>query len=245
MNSEYFVEPGSTFVKILRKLPYLNSLVKKWAPPDFIYTPHNVSYFDSPVFKRSYKAAVDAVGFDYRIPWRVHQAIWSAHNGLKIEGDFVELGTGKGFVMKAVLHSFDDWNSLDKSIWLYDLFESYYVSGKGEEKHNKYYAQSVDEVKSIFYDFKRVHFVQGDVLDTVNKTFPEKISFLHVDLNDADSEQVCIELLWPRVSKGAIVLLDDYANRGQEKQYNRMNKIFNRLGCPVLTTPSGQGVVVK
>ena len=39
---------------------------------------------------------------------------------LKIDGDFVELGTGKGFVMSCVLASIKNWDEYGKNLLLFD-----------------------------------------------------------------------------------------------------------------------------
>ena len=68
---------------------------------------------------------------------------------------------------------------------------------------------------------------------------------LHVDLNDAHAEGLAIRYLYERVVSGGIIVLDDYANLGLEDQYAECNEVFKELGRPILTTPSGQGIVVK
>lgn len=247
MNSTYFAEPGSPATKYFRRIPFLKQFVNKWSPPDFIRTPYNTSFVESKKFSRAYQSAVEAGGFDYRIPWRVHQAIWASQHALHLESDFVELGTGKGFMMAAVLSYIGDWDNIDKQLWLYDMFQLSTVSGKGKIEHNRYYAESIDDVKNTFNNYNNVKFIQGDVMNTVvhQDISPDKIAFLHVDLNDAKSEVYSLEHLWSKVSKGAVILLDDYANRGHENQYLAMNELFTDLGRYVLTTPSGQGIVIK
>ena len=52
-------------------------------------------------------------------------------------------------------------------------------------------------------------------------------------------------MLWPKISQGGIVLLDDYAYFGFEKSYNLMNVLSKKLDRLILTTASGQGIIVK
>ena len=46
------------------------------------------------------------------------------------------------------------------------------------------------------------------------------------------------------MSSGGIVLLDDYANKGEEEAYKIHNNFFSSRSLKILTTPSGQGVVI-
>ena len=66
-------------------------------------------------FIKSHARATKAADFGSNLFLRVHQAIWAAHTGIKSEGDLVELGTGRGFIMSAVLESIDNWNDLNRN----------------------------------------------------------------------------------------------------------------------------------
>ena len=51
--------------------------------------------------------------------------------------------------------------------------------------------------------------------------------------------------MWPLLSKGGIILFDDYAYSGFEKSYKLMNNFAKKLNKLILTTPSGQGILIK
>ncbi len=95
----------------------------------------------------------------------MHQAIWAANHCKFIDGDFVELGTGKGFIMQSVLASLGDWNKMNKTLWLYDTFLKFDLSGKGNNKHNKYYAENLESVKDYFKNFININFIEGNVVE--------------------------------------------------------------------------------
>jgi hypothetical protein len=63
-------------------------------------------------------------------------------------------------------------------------------------------------------DGKRVNFVVGDVRKTLylEGAVPEKIAFLHLDTDFYDSTKAELEVLWPRVSPGGVVVIDDYGH---------------------------------
>jgi len=64
-------------------------------------------------------------------------------------------------------------------------------------------------------------------------------------LNDANAEVWVLGALWPKLVPGAIILLDDYANRGLEDQYRAVNSFLEGVGKAALTTAAGQGIVVR
>lgn len=214
-----------------------------WDYPDNIYTPHNLSFFLDPVFQKGYQAAKQAGTFDYRIPFRVHQALWAAKSASVLNGSFVELGTGKGFVMAAVIAALPETQT--KDIFLFDLFEKPELSGAGIVKYSKYYSSGFEVVSNTFKDYPKVQLIKGDVLKTLPLNCPEKIAFLHVDLNNAEIEFQSLSIVWDHLVNGAIIIFDDYANRGLENQYQAVNSFISEKLHSVLTTPSGQGIVIK
>ncbi|MFO1034700.1 MAG: hypothetical protein U1E15_11695 [Hyphomicrobiales bacterium] len=58
----------------------------------------------------------------------------------------------------------------------------------------------------------------------------EKIAYVSVDLNNAPAEQAVIECVWPRLSPGAIVVLDDYGFTAHAEQYVMWNDFARSKG---------------
>ncbi len=185
---------------------------------------------------------------DPGLQWRVHQAMWCASNCMNVEGDFVECGTGKGLMMSAVLESLPDWNTSAKRILLFDTFSPFGIdpsSGKNLEEQGvrETYASNFEDVVHNFSEWQRVELIQGFLPGTLSQGNLKKISFLHVDLNHAPVEIAVVRALWPKVSRGGIMLLDDYAQVLQ--QNDAMNKLAQEMSFEILTTATGQGIVVK
>jgi hypothetical protein len=91
------------------------------------------------------------------------------------------------------------------------------INKVSEEKNNWAYA-SLDHVKFNFQARKllsdQVHFIKGDVMTTLQNPdcLPEKISVLRIDTDWYDSIKVCLEYLYPRLSVGGCILIDDYGH---------------------------------
>jgi O-methyltransferase len=216
---------------------------------DGIATRHNDGFRQHPRFKRAYDRAVLAAGWDYGAPYRVHQALWCSHQAQKIAGDFVELGTGRGFMMSAVLADYGDWNNDTRSLHLFDTFKSTWLDEKGAQTSatpvSPFYARSVDQVKANFSEWKRVCFHQGNLFDTLPRFDIETVAFVHIDMNFFEPEVYGLRTLWNRIPRGGVILLDDYAFASCDKQYDAMNKLAAELGCAILSTPTGQGIIIK
>ena len=81
--------------------------------------------------------------------------------------------------------------------------------------------------------------------DTLDAVAGRKIAYLSVDLNNAPAESGVIERLWPQLSSGAIVVIDDYAFSGHDAQYSMWNAFAAKRGLMVATLPTGQGLLIK
>jgi hypothetical protein len=225
---------------------YINRVLYKYVGDQFC-TSHNVLFLRESNFKKSYNKACKTLGFDPNLHFRIHQIIWAAENARKIKGDFVEMGTGTGFSMLALLNYYKNWNLEKKKLYMFDTFSSYKRDELGNitSKKSKFYATSFESTKKNFYGFKRIHFVKGDIFETLPKYKKLRISLLHLDLNYAEAEVYALKTVWKNISQGGIIILDDYAYIGRERQYYHINKLSKKLCFKILTLPSGQGIVVK
>lgn len=67
------------------------------------------------------------------------------------------------------------------------------------------------------------------------------MAYLHIDMNCAPPEVAALRFFWPRLTPGAFVLLDDYANRGRDEQRRAMDEVAAEFGVKICTLPTGQG----
>ena len=220
---------------------------------DGMATAHNFSFLDDPRFKAASQRAVRAGGFDYEIHLRLHQAIWCADKAIKLAPDsvFVELGTGKGYVMSGILGSLEYLGAdlAQKSILLFDTFESDATDFKSKQDatlgRNIYYAESFKQVEDNFSEYPNVKLVRGKLPGTLGTVEIGKISLLHIDLNAPEIEVESLRILWDKILPGGVILIDDYAYGGFEYTYKLFNEAAKQLNVSILTTASGQGIIVK
>ena len=231
------------FYRLPRRIPFVFDA-------DGMATTAIPSFLDKSEFVSAYfrmRVASRAV-VDPGLQWRVHQAMWCASNCMNVEGDFVECGTGKGLMMSAVLDSLPSWNTSTKRMLLFDTFSPFGIdpsSGKNLEEHGvrAIYASNIEDVAHNFSEWQRVELIKGFLPETLPQGKIEKIAFLHVDLNHAPAEVAVVRALWAKVQIGGFMLLDDYAQ--VEQQNSAMNQLSEELSFKILTTASGQGIVVK
>ena len=159
-----------------------------------------------------------------------------------IEGDFVECGVANGGCVMIIAKTLVDMGVTDRKIYLYDTFEGMpkpsahdYTWGSSPEKMMQRWFKktdsegktnwvrfTLDEVKANMkltgYPEENLVFVKGMVEETIPGTIPEKISLLRLDTDFYESTKHKLEHLYPRVSKGGVLLLDDYGTWMGEKK---------------------------
>jgi len=65
---------------------------------------------------------------------------------------------------------------------------------------------------------ERIHYVKGMVEDTVPEQAPEKIALLRLDTDWYESTRHELEHLFPRLSSGGILIIDDYGHWAGAKE---------------------------
>ncbi|MCI5164703.1 MAG: macrocin O-methyltransferase [Candidatus Electrothrix sp. GM3_4] len=157
-----------------------------------------------------------------------------------IQGDFVECGVWKGGSMLAAALTLDFLNNHDQDLYLFDTFsgmtepteEDVDISGveavdllnqeERSEGSNIWCLAGLTVVKKTMgmscYPKKQIHYVAGDVLDTLTDNAPEKIALLRLDTDWYESTKHELEVLFPRLVTGGVLIIDDYGHwKGAKK----------------------------
>ena len=241
------------------KRAQLALLPRERTPYDFdgLRTIHNHDFMSDPSFTGPYGRGVAAAGSDYKWYWRVHIGLWAARVAARLGGDFVECGVNRGFLSSAIMKLLD-WDRTGKTFYLLDTFEGLdprFVTeaerAAGILEKNRgdlesgFYTRSFEEVERNFAEWQNKRLVVGSIPETLSQVTSAEIAFLHIDLNCSPPEVAAIEAFWPRMPKGGIVLLDDYAYYGYQPQKDGMDAWARAAGTAVASLPTGQGLIVK
>lgn len=147
----------------------------------------------------------------------------------QIEGAFVETGIWKGgnlILIKKLLNK----HKLNMAIFGFDTFEGMINPTQHDfkifsgEKANSTIKKKKDWNKATLENVKYnilntcgnltdIHLVEGDVSETLKITkLPEKISILRLDTDFYESTKIALEILYPRLMEGGVLIIDDYGN---------------------------------
>lgn len=151
-----------------------------------------------------------------------------------IPGDFVECGVWKGGSAMLIALTLKQLSVTDRRLWLYDTFE-----GMSEPTAKDICAQDgqpitpdklreltatsdawksleqpLDAVKanlaSTGYPAELLRFVKGKVEATIPAEVPTQLALLRLDTDWYESTKHELEHLYPRLSAGGVLIIDDY-----------------------------------
>ena len=149
---------------------------------------------------------------------------------INIPGDIIECGVFKGVSFLSWLKclkilspnsskkvvGFDMFSGFPK-----DLEEAEKISAKKYVKSSEYKGLKPDHLAKKaekIFGKNKFELIKGDVVKTskkyVSKNYGFKISLLHLDLDTYSGTKASLNEFFPRLSRGGIVILDEYASRG-------------------------------
>jgi len=179
---------------------------------------------------------------DAGIPWRRYMLACSAYHCMHIEGDFVECGAYLGSGVKTVI-DYLGGTQFEKPFWVYDTFDHNPVAGRRFAQQEE---GLFEKIKERFKDYHQVRLIKGLLPQSILADGPEKIAYLHLDMNTLEGEIAVLEHAFDRVSKGGIVVLDDYERAGSYRnQKIGEDRWFEARGYRIFPLPTGQGLVLK
>lgn len=189
-------------------------------------------------------------------------AMFALHNACRyvhtagIPGAFVECGTWMGGSAILAGLTFQALGE-QRDLWLYDTFAGMTaptvadvdINGANAGKLMETYGDevgwcyaSLEQVKKNFIDAgllaDTAHFIKGDVLETLRTNLPEQISVLRLDTDWYESTRLELELLYPRLAPGGVLIIDDYGYWSGSRKAT--DEYFAGIRAPMLNRVNDQ-----
>lgn len=163
------------------------------------------------------------------------QAVFSAvkliiTNG--IPGDIVECGVWKGGSMMMAALALRYFGDESRTLWLYDTFEGMpepgmidydmYERPAAKQWHKGWCAAPlqgvIENMTGTRYPSDKVMYVTGLVQETIPRHIPDSIALLRLDTDWYESTRHEMEHLYPLLSPGGVLIVDDYGHWKGSKQ---------------------------
>jgi len=151
-----------------------------------------------------------------------------------IPGDFVECGVWKGGSSAAIAKTLVHMKATDRSLWMYDTFDGMSEPTESDvdfmgqtadqlleqqdiaESTSVWCRSPLDEVKANIqatgYPSNQIRFVQGRVEETLTQQSPDQVALLRLDTDWYESTKCELEVLFPIMSPGGVLIVDDYGH---------------------------------
>ncbi len=141
---------------------------------------------------------------------------------LNIPGDFIETGAWRGgatIFMRAVLKAY---NITDRIVWVADSFQGLpkpdgekYPSDRGDVHYTKKeLSVKADDVRQNFLNYQlfddQVRFLEGWFKETLPLAPIKQLSLLRLDGDMYESTMDALTNLYPKLSRGGYVIIDDW-----------------------------------
>ncbi len=215
---------------------------------DGVATIHNTDFLREPAFERAYARGMDTGSWKGGQPrFRVYTACWAALQARDVPGDYVECGVNRGGMARAQMELLD-FESSKKSYWLVDTYRGFPEEQKSLVSQGMaadFYDECYEDVVKTFAPFPNARIVRGMVPEILPEVKASQICYLSLDMNCAEPELAALRFFWSRLSPGALVLMDDYAYKGFERQKTALDEFAREKGVEILGLATGQGLLIN
>lgn len=166
-----------------------------------------------------------------------------------IPGDFIEAGVWRGGACMLMQFILKEWKETKRKVWVADSFKGLPEPTVGYDKELKSYnsammqdkdgfnlfSVSKDVVMDNFREFGlldvNVHFLEGWFSETLPNARIRTLALMRLDGDYYESTMTSLQYLYPKLSKGGYVIVDDYgetkwtACKEAVDQYRKEKKI--------------------
>jgi hypothetical protein len=173
-----------------------------------------------------------------------------------IAGDIVECGAYRGGSLMVSALTLTGMGCTDRKIYAYDTYEGmsaptaidinvnglkaveYFNETKQDDQTSPWCYASLEEttrnLRSTGYPPENLLLVKGKVEDTIPQTVPGRISLLRLDSDWYESTLHELDHLFPLLSPGGVLIIDDYGHWGGQKK--AVDEYLARHHVPLLLT---------
>ena len=189
--------------------------------------------------------------------WRIYIFAIQALDSVRLNGAIVDLGCYDCKTIEIALRYiyFELIDSVDGRryageripVYMYDAFENPPTGKKAN--HGPALVEIVQNRMSYLNNWFDMSYRKGllpKALSDSLMNIPDYCAcFVHIDLNSAECDSQCLELIYELVSDGGVILLDDYGFLNYHKTMEKVDELSKVVGFKTTELPTGQGLIIK
>lgn len=193
----------------------------------------------------------DAVGIPISVKaLRVFRGLLDAFERVsRVPGDVVECGVERGRSFLCLAHLVES-EGPSRRLWGYDSFEGFPEPSAEDAssrttKKGQFSQTSVADVLLVMkqagiqkeFIEKRVTLVPGFFDKSLKSSSPDTIALLHLDVDLYQSYRDCLDVLYPKVSPGGVILFDEYEDKEFPGAKKAVDEFFGAKNVAVQQSP--------
>ena len=212
-------------------------------PDGDLYRPHFSPWLGRGDFRRYYEVAAPMTLLSAEAIYVLYTLLRQAAH---VDGDVWECGVYKGGTAAMLATILADCAPA-KRLFLFDTFAGMPDTDTGRDWHKKgdFADTSLDAVTNYVGHPELCVVRRGLIPETFVGLEPARIAFAHIDVDVYKSVRDCLQFIWPRLSVGGFVVLDDYGVATCPGARAAADEFFSNERCVPLCLVTGQAVVFK
>jgi O-methyltransferase len=212
---------------------------RRGTPENFSYSPATGRHY--PVdFTQEWIETIEQIApYTMTNPERAAAVCWATEYlvAAGVAGSFVECGVWRGGSSMAAALTLKRLDAADRDLYLFDTYAGMTRPTEADvdyagipvlrdwpapEDDHGVGAVALGEVQRNFattgYPSEHLHYVVGDVLETIPGQAPEQIALLRLDTDWYESTKHELVHLYPRLVPGGVLIIDDYGHLEGSRQ---------------------------
>lgn len=163
---------------------------------------------------------------------------WFAEFSSQAHGSIAECGVYRGGTAKLLIEVFPD-----RELLLFDTFAGMPETDASKDLHRAgdFSDTSIESVRAYIGD--RPTLVPGMIPQTLESFADRKFAFVHIDLDIYSAILPACEFFYPRMSKGGIMLFDDYGFASCPGARAAVDEFLSTRDADILCLTTGQAVL--
>jgi O-methyltransferase len=216
------------------------SLVVRSIPDANCYRPH-FSPWLAPDFMSLYESIRPFTSCTSASCWTLHNMLQQA---LHVPGDVAEAGVFKGGTALLLRKGIEGHG---RALRLFDSFEGMAHTSAQLDRHRQgdFSDTSVEGVTAVVGNDPFIDYRKGWIPETFTGLEPTRYCFAHIDLDLHQSIIDSLQFIYPRMSQGGVIVLDDYGFASCPGARLAVDAYFEDKPERPLALQTGQAIAIK
>jgi O-methyltransferase len=187
--------------------------------------------------------------FTFVTPDRCYMVYKFSQYSSNITGDFAECGVYKGGTAYLIAHALENSSAQNKILNLFDTFTgmpTLAIQDPSGHQEGDFGNSSLSLVKQHLQPFHCLNFHPGIIPETFEAVRDKQFAFVHIDVDLYQTTIDCCEFFYERLSKGGIMLFDDYGfPRYKNSEKRAVDEFFKDKPEVPISLRTSQCLIIK